>query len=270
MKGYNMSNYQIGYSQNVIKTLQTRTALADAAFLLPYLKSNMKLLDCGCGPGNITIDLAKILKKGKVIGVDIEKSQLKIAEATARNKKIPNVNFQEGNILHLPFDDNSFDIVFTRATLYHLKNHKQAIKEMLRVTRPNGFIAACEPDNGAMLTYPTDPIMLEFQNLRTSELLKVGTDMILGRKLRSLFSKAGCKKTIGFAKSDPMGDYNSIRTFVDYIISELADAPFWKDLVVREVVSLNRIKEYQKSWKNFSKNRGAFLLLTWCAVIGTK
>ena len=45
----------IGYDEKVIKELKNRTVLEDAAFLLPYLKSDMKLLDCGCGPGSITM-----------------------------------------------------------------------------------------------------------------------------------------------------------------------------------------------------------------------
>jgi ubiquinone/menaquinone biosynthesis C-methylase UbiE len=53
--------YTVGYSDVAVRYMQRRHAARDAAFLLPHLKSGMKLLDCGCGPGTITVGLAGAL-----------------------------------------------------------------------------------------------------------------------------------------------------------------------------------------------------------------
>ena len=92
----------------------------------------MNLLDCGCGPGGISISLAEILNKGNVIGIDIEQSQIEIAEKIALEKNVKNIQFKLADIFHLPFADNSFDVVFTHATLYHLNYPVKALKEMLK------------------------------------------------------------------------------------------------------------------------------------------
>ena len=43
-----------------------RTALKDLFFFLPYLKAGMRLLDCGCGPGTISVDLAQVIAPGEL------------------------------------------------------------------------------------------------------------------------------------------------------------------------------------------------------------
>ncbi|HMN31022.1 MAG TPA: class I SAM-dependent methyltransferase, partial [Caldilineaceae bacterium] len=56
-----------------------RTAEQQAAFLLPHLQAGMALLDCGCGPGSITIGLAKGVAPGRAVGIDIDASQIALA-----------------------------------------------------------------------------------------------------------------------------------------------------------------------------------------------
>jgi len=58
----------------------------------------MRLLDCGCGPGAITIDLAKTIAPGKVVGVDIAENHLELATAAAKQKGISNIRFETANI----------------------------------------------------------------------------------------------------------------------------------------------------------------------------
>ena len=65
------------YSDEFMRILLSRTAENEAAFFLPYLHSNMNVIDCGCGPGSITIDFSKIVEPGIVTGIDIDESQIK-------------------------------------------------------------------------------------------------------------------------------------------------------------------------------------------------
>src|SRR5262245_28424390 len=83
-----------------------------AAFFIPQLSPGMRLLDCGCGPGSITLGLAQILYPGEVVGIDINQTEIQTAKAAAVQRGITNVTFQVGNANSLDFPDGSFDGVF--------------------------------------------------------------------------------------------------------------------------------------------------------------
>src|SRR5687767_8833565 len=82
---------------------------AVAAFLAPHLRAGMRLLDCGCGPGSITVDLAHAVAPGEAIGIDLREDALAQGRALARERAITNVTFETASIYHLPYPDGSFD-----------------------------------------------------------------------------------------------------------------------------------------------------------------
>src|SRR5258708_6746577 len=95
--------------------LARRTAAREAAFLLPHLQPGMRLLDCGFGPGTITLGLAEFVAPGEVVGVDLEARQVDAARRRADDQGITNVRFERGDLYALPFPDASFDVVFANA-----------------------------------------------------------------------------------------------------------------------------------------------------------
>jgi ubiquinone/menaquinone biosynthesis C-methylase UbiE len=93
----------------------------------------MRLLDCGCGPGTITLGLAEVVAPGQAVGIDIETSQIALAQSHAAQQGTPNIRFQTGNVYALPFAAGSFDGVFTHGLLSYLTDRVQALREMGRV-----------------------------------------------------------------------------------------------------------------------------------------
>jgi ubiquinone/menaquinone biosynthesis C-methylase UbiE len=106
--------YAPGCSQPTLRLMLMRTAAKHAAFFTPFLRRGMRLLDCGCGPGTITIDLANLVAPGQVVGIDLEPVQLRSALERGRQRQI-NVSFGVASIYALPFSDGSFDAVFAHA-----------------------------------------------------------------------------------------------------------------------------------------------------------
>jgi ubiquinone/menaquinone biosynthesis C-methylase UbiE len=123
-----------GYSAPMVSFMAQRTAETHAGFFLPYLKPGSCVLDAGCGPGTITLGLARRVDPGHVIGLDVEEPQFEQARAVAHREGL-NVEFRGGSVYQLPFKDQQFDAVFSHAVLEHLSDPAAAILEFRRVLK---------------------------------------------------------------------------------------------------------------------------------------
>ena len=75
--------YTLGYSPTATQMMAGCAAASHAGFLLPYLRAGMQVLDCGCGPGSITLGLAEVVAPGTVVGIDLEPAQIALARTQA-------------------------------------------------------------------------------------------------------------------------------------------------------------------------------------------
>ena len=123
--------YITNETQNILKNILEKGGISSE-----YLK-NKNILDMGCGSGRFTIALANMCAK-KVTGIDLGSSGIKIGQETAKKSKLDNIEFIKNNVLSLPFDDESFDFVFSKGVLHHTGNLKQALNEYHRVMKKNG------------------------------------------------------------------------------------------------------------------------------------
>lgn len=114
----------------------------------------MELLDVGCGPGTMTLDLAAFVAPGRVIGVENVEAPLVAAREAAAARGDETTTFGVGDALALPFPDDSFDVVHAHQVLQHLTDPVTALREMRRVCRPGGWVAARDADYAAMSWYP--------------------------------------------------------------------------------------------------------------------
>ena len=124
-----------GYDSPVVQEgYVPREAARQAAFILPHLRSGMTLLDCGCGPGTITLGLAEAVAPGEVVGIDLEPGMVELANGFAKERSITNARFEVADIGSLPFPNDSFDAAFSCAVLEHVADPLQALREIHRVT----------------------------------------------------------------------------------------------------------------------------------------
>ena len=147
--------YPHGHHESVVKSHSERSAEDSAAFLLPHLTAEMRLLDVGCGPATITCDLATHV--AEAVGIEPPGSVLDTARANAASRGVANVSFEEGSVYELAFDDDSFDAAYAHQVLQHLSDPVRAIEEMVRVTKPGGIVAIRDADYRAMAWYPQPP-----------------------------------------------------------------------------------------------------------------
>ncbi len=185
--------------------MTARTAAREAAFFLPHLRPNMRLLDVGCGPGSITLGLAETIAPGEVVGLDLRAEPLTQAHAAAARRGIANVRFEVGSVYALPFADASFDAAFAHFVLMHLREPMRALAEVRRVLRPGGVVGVSDMDFSAVLFFPLTPLFEQYLALRLRVRQHNGADNALGRAHRRLLREAGFARTEAGAMVDSAG-----------------------------------------------------------------
>lgn len=103
---------------------------------LGHLLPPLDVVDVGCGEGYLTLETAAWARH--VIGVDRSDEVLERAKALAARRKVTNVEWRKGDLLRLPFRDESLDIALLSQSLHHANDPERAVAEAARVLRPGG------------------------------------------------------------------------------------------------------------------------------------
>jgi SAM-dependent methyltransferase len=102
------------------------------------IEPRMPVLDVGCGPGGLTTELARRVGAPNVAGIDPSPSLVEACRA-----RLPNADIQNGSAEHLPWDDEEFDATLSQVVLSFVSDADQVAREMRRVVRARGSVAAC-------------------------------------------------------------------------------------------------------------------------------
>lgn len=149
--------YTHGHHDSVLRSHRWRTAANSAAYLLPHLQPGDRLLDVGCGPGTLTVDLAARLAPGGVVAVDVAEDVIAEAETHARAQGATNVSFRAGDFRALDLAPGSFDVAHAHQVLQHLRDPVGALAAMAELVRPGGIVAVRDGDYSAFTWAPADP-----------------------------------------------------------------------------------------------------------------
>ena len=99
-------------------------------------------LDVACGPGIVACHFAKVVKHAT--GIDITSAMLDQARERQVRLEIQNVQWDQGDVTKLPYQNDSFTIVTSRYAFHHFEAPKDVLSEMVRVCRPEGTIAVMD------------------------------------------------------------------------------------------------------------------------------
>ena len=186
------ARYTHGHSAAVLSAHSRRGAADSAAYLLAHLRAGMDLLDVGCGPASITADLAERVAPGRVVGLDAAAGALEAARATLRERGLSEqVELTCGDIMALPFEDASFDVVHAHQVLQHLADPVGALAEMRRVTRPGGIVAVRDAVYSAMTWFPEPAGMEQWRSVYMATARANGGEPNAGSRLLSWARAAG-------------------------------------------------------------------------------
>ncbi|AMD98531.1 ubiquinone biosynthesis methyltransferase UbiE [Actinomyces oris] len=186
------ARYTHGHSAAVLSAHSRRGAADSAAYLLAHLRAGMDLLDVGCGPASITADLTERVAPGRVVALDAAAGALEAARATLRERGLSEqVELTSGDVMALPFEDASFDVVHAHQVLQHLADPVGALAEMRRVTRPGGIVAVRDAVYSAMTWFPEPAGMEQWRSVYMATARANGGEPNAGSRLLSWARAAG-------------------------------------------------------------------------------
>src|SRR5215467_730581 len=162
-------------------------SLLDRAALAP----GMKCFDIGCGSGDVSIELARrVGPHGHVTGVDIDATKVELARAEAAELKIPNVDFR---VLDICEDDpgSTFDLVYARFLLTHLRDPAGVVGAIKRVLKPGGLVILEDIDFSGHFVYPESAAFNRYHELYCTVVSRRGGNPNIGPHLPLLLQQNG-------------------------------------------------------------------------------
>jgi len=186
-----LDRYTHGHHESVLRSHTWRTAQNSAGFLLPHLRGGDELLDVGCGPGTITMDLAELVAPGFVMGIDRSNEVIGRAREAVEARALSNLSFEVGDVYNLKFEDSSFDVVYAHQVLQHLSDPTRALREMRRVLRDGGWLAIRDADYGEFTWSPPNETLDRWMELYHQITRRNDAEADAGRFLAGWVEAAG-------------------------------------------------------------------------------
>lgn len=106
------------------------------------VRPGQRAVDVGCGPGALTAQLVDRLGADAVVAIDPSPAFVEATQA-----RFPGVDVRSGDAEHLPFADDEFDLALAQLVVHFMTDPVAGLREMGRVTRPGGVVAACVWDH---------------------------------------------------------------------------------------------------------------------------
>jgi SAM-dependent methyltransferase len=169
------------------------------------LPADARILDAGCGTGEITLRLSRLFPEASLLGVDLIDASLE--RARSRSADIGDrIGFEHRSIFELGLPDASFDLVVCRHVLQAIPHAERAIAELARVTRPGGWLHLLSED---YLMIDFEPRRLDADDFWFDGPRKfgdaIGTDLRIGRKTYGILRRLGLVDiTVDYVIVDPL------------------------------------------------------------------
>ncbi|RLP08217.1 methyltransferase domain-containing protein [Propionibacterium australiense] len=189
-----LADYSHGHDQSVLVSHATRTAADSCGYFLDRLKPGARVLDLGCGPGSITLDLARIVgPEGQVVGVDAAPAAIEAASRAAEALGDERTRFLVGDVFDPPVEAGGFDVVHAHQMLQHLADPVAALQTMGQMCAPGGIVVARDADYAGMHWFPASVALSRWREIYSAGARAHGSEPNAGRRLLSWANTAGLR-----------------------------------------------------------------------------
>ncbi len=253
--------YLHGHHDSVLRSHRWRTAENSAGYLLASLPPSARVLDVGCGPGTITAGLAEHLPQGEVVGIDAAPDVLAEARLEAQRRGQANVSFEVGDVYSLEFGDGTFDVVHAHQVLQHLTDPVAGLRQMRRVCRPGGLVAARDGDYGGMIWFPEDPELAEWRGLYQRVARALGGEPDAGRRLLSWAGAAGFTQVQASAAAWCYATAQDRAWWGESWAQRLTDSPFGEHAVEHGLAARQDLERLAAAWLRWAASDDGWFMI---------
>jgi ubiquinone/menaquinone biosynthesis C-methylase UbiE len=213
LSGAGATAYVLGHADAEVQRLLLQGRLYDLhtehALRMAGISGGMRVLDIGCGPGDVSFAAARLLgDTGTVLGIDAAAGIVDLARHRAAELGVKTVTFEQTTVADLVLDE-PVDAVIVRLILMHLPQPAAVLRQLATLVRPGGVIAFSEFDMQAVASVPDIPLMQTLADAISDAFRAVGLDPRFGTRLYGLFLEAGLPAP-RLTMSAPMGPYHDV------------------------------------------------------------
>lgn len=244
--------YTHGHHESVLRSHTWRTVENSAGYLIPHLREGLDLLDVGCGPGTITLDFARRLAPGRVVGIDRAEDVIEQDTAAAAEAGITNVEFRTGDVYALDLDDSQFDVVHAHQVLQHLSDPIAALVEMKRVLRPGGLLAVRDSDYAAFAWAPLDPMLDRWLELYHQMTRRNDAEADAGRFLLGWVQRAGFVDVEAGSSTWTFAEPDSREWWGGLWADRVVKSTFAEQAVEYGLSDVGELEAIAEAWRNWA------------------
>jgi 2-polyprenyl-3-methyl-5-hydroxy-6-metoxy-1,4-benzoquinol methylase len=189
------SSYVLGHADAEVQRLLLQGRLyngyTEHALRLAGLRPGMRVLDIGCGPGDVSFIAARLVgPTGTVLGVDAAPEMIELASARADENDLPTVHFMRTTIDAIALDE-PVDAVIGRFILMHLPDPAATLRQLSNWVNPGGVIAFSENDITGTRSIPDMPLFEQVSARIVRAFEAMGLSPRFGTTLHTIFADAG-------------------------------------------------------------------------------
>ena len=175
-----------------LRVLSSVMAPSTIALLLKLgVACRARVLDLGCGGGEVAAVVARMASLGSVVGIDADPEVVAIARAELRDAGLHNVDVRVGDVTALDDDLGRFDVVHARFLLSHLREPEAMMRRMVELCQPGGAVVVQDVDIAGALCSPSNEAFDACLRLYCDTARARGGDPALGPRLPAMLRAAG-------------------------------------------------------------------------------
>jgi len=239
--------------------------LKERSYNLMNIKQGHKILDVGCGPATDTINFAKVVgETGQVIGIDYDPQMIQQAEQKTKEAGVDAwLKHEHVEAPPIPYDSDTFDSVHSERVFQHIPDSDHMLAEMIRVTKPSGWVIVADTDHSSMSVDCSDPTLIDIEWRLRRFRTEMNINGYSGRQLFRLFKKNKLNKISVEIFPIVVTDYDLGRFFGTMDITE-------KRALDAGVVTEDELKSFHEMHKQLDQAGAFFGYATMMVVAGQK
>jgi SAM-dependent methyltransferase len=249
--------YTHGHHDAVLRSHRWRTAANSAGYLLPHLAAGQHLLDVGCGPGTLTVDLARRVAPGEVVGVDTSAAVVNEARSHAVEAVVSNTRFLIGDFRVAGLASRSFDVVHAHQVLQHLSDPVGALAAMGDLARPGGIVAARDGDYSAFTWWPPEPRLERWLEIYLAVARRNDAEPNAGRVLLHWARAAGLSDVTYTSSTWAFATPVDCQWWADLWAERSVGSSFAEQGVAYGITTPAELAEVSSGWRAWANNADA-------------